>query len=60
MEVLSAAVGHSICLEMITRDPLKVPYLDDKYWAVEKRDTQGSKIKVGLVKAWLSHCRSAV
>ncbi len=28
------------CLEMITRDPLKVPYLDDKYWAShEKRDT---------------------
>jgi 3-oxoisoapionate decarboxylase len=27
------------CLEMITRDPLKVPYLDDKYWAsFEKRD----------------------
>jgi sugar phosphate isomerase/epimerase len=27
------------CLEMITRDPLKVPYLDDKYWAShEKRD----------------------
>lgn len=28
------------CLEMITRDPLKVPYLDDKYWAShDKRDT---------------------
>jgi 3-oxoisoapionate decarboxylase len=27
------------CLEMITRDPLQVPYLDDKYWATyEKRD----------------------
>jgi sugar phosphate isomerase/epimerase len=27
------------CLEMITRDPLRVPYLDDKYWAsFEKRD----------------------
>jgi len=27
------------CLEMITRDPLSVPYLDDKYWAsFEKRD----------------------
>ncbi|MFI4946956.1 MAG: sugar phosphate isomerase/epimerase family protein [Burkholderiales bacterium] len=22
-----------MCLEMITRDPLKVPYKDDKYWA---------------------------
>ena len=28
-----------LCLEMITRDPLKVPYLSDKYWAsYEKRD----------------------
>ena len=27
------------CLEMITRDPLKVPYRDDRYWATyEKRD----------------------
>jgi hypothetical protein len=27
------------CLEMITRDPLKVPYLDDAYWATyERRD----------------------
>lgn len=27
------------CLEMITRDPLRVPYLDEKYWAsYEKRD----------------------
>ena len=27
------------CLEMITRDPLKIPYLDEKYWAsYEKRD----------------------
>lgn len=27
------------CLEMITRDPLKVPFLDDQYWAShEKRD----------------------
>lgn len=24
------------CLEMITRDPLKVPYLDDKYWITYK------------------------
>jgi sugar phosphate isomerase/epimerase len=40
MEVLRR--GRSdvrFCLEMITRDPLKVPYLDDKYWAShEKRD----------------------
>lgn len=28
------------CLEMITRDPLKVPYRDDRYWATfKKRDT---------------------
>ena len=28
-----------LCLEMITRDPLKVPYRDDRYWATfEKRD----------------------
>ncbi|HZS04570.1 MAG TPA: TIM barrel protein [Blastocatellia bacterium] len=28
------------CLEMITRDPLKVPYLTDHYWVTwEKRDT---------------------
>jgi sugar phosphate isomerase/epimerase len=28
-----------LCLEMITRDPLKVPYLEDKYWATyEARD----------------------
>ena len=28
-----------LCLEMITRDPLKVPYLEDKYWVTyEKRD----------------------
>ncbi len=27
------------CLEMITRDPLKVPYLDDQYWVTyERRD----------------------
>lgn len=24
------------CLEMITRDPLKVPYLEDKYWVTYK------------------------
>lgn len=29
------------CLEMITRDPLKVPYLTDHYWATyTQRDTQ--------------------
>jgi sugar phosphate isomerase/epimerase len=28
-----------LCLEMITRDPLKVPYRDDRYWATfKKRD----------------------
>jgi 3-oxoisoapionate decarboxylase len=27
------------CLEMMTRDPLKVPYLEDRYWVTrEKRD----------------------
>jgi hypothetical protein len=27
------------CLEMITRDPLKVPYLEDGYWVTyERRD----------------------
>jgi 3-oxoisoapionate decarboxylase len=27
------------CLEMITRDPLRVPYLEDRYWATyERRD----------------------
>ncbi len=32
------------CLEMITRDPLQVPYLDDTYWATyEKRD--GNRIE---------------
>ena len=43
------------CLEMITRDPLKVPCLDDKYWATYgKRDTtkiENFKTSV-LSKAW--------
>jgi 3-oxoisoapionate decarboxylase len=40
IEVLRAARPDvPLCLEMITRDPLKVPYLDDAYWATyEKRD----------------------
>jgi sugar phosphate isomerase/epimerase len=40
MEVLRRSKPDiHFCLEMITRDPLKVPYLDDKYWATyEKRD----------------------
>jgi len=40
IEVLRAARPEApLCLEMITRDPLKVPYLDDAYWATyEKRD----------------------
>lgn len=40
IEVLRAARPEvPMCLEMITRDPLKVPYLDDAYWATyEKRD----------------------
>jgi len=43
------------CLEMITRDPLKVPYLDEKYWAsYEKRDTAKlEKFKTSVLsKAW--------
>ena len=40
IEVLKAARPEiPMCLEMITRDPLKVPFLDDAYWATyEKRD----------------------
>ncbi len=40
IEILRAARSDvSLCLEMITRDPLKVPYLDEAYWATyEKRD----------------------
>jgi sugar phosphate isomerase/epimerase len=40
IDVLRAARPDvPLCLEMITRDPLKVPYLDDTYWATfEKRD----------------------
>jgi 3-oxoisoapionate decarboxylase len=40
VEVLRASRPDvPLCLEMITRDPLKVPYLDDAYWATyEKRD----------------------
>lgn len=34
IEVLRASRPEvPLCLEMITRDPLKVPYLDDSYWA---------------------------
>ena len=34
IEVLRAARPEvPLCLEMITRDPLKVPYRDDVYWA---------------------------
>ena len=34
IEVLrSARPKLPMCLEMITRDPLKVPYRDDGYWA---------------------------
>lgn len=43
------------CLEMITRDPLKVPYLDDTYWAShDKRDTAKiEKFKTSVLsKAW--------
>jgi 3-oxoisoapionate decarboxylase len=43
------------CLEMITRDPLTVPYLDDKYWAShEKRDTARiEKFKSAVLsRAW--------
>lgn len=43
------------CLEMITRDPLKVPYLDDKYWAShEKRDAAKiEKFKASVLSnAW--------
>ena len=40
VEVVRAARPEApLCLEMITRDPLKVPYLDDAYWVTyEKRD----------------------
>ncbi len=40
IEILRAARPDvSLCLEMITRDPLKVPYLDEAYWATyQKRD----------------------
>jgi sugar phosphate isomerase/epimerase len=39
-----------LCLEMLTRDPLKVPFLDDAYWATyEKRD-----------EARLEHFRASV
>jgi sugar phosphate isomerase/epimerase len=27
----------SFCLEMMTRDPLKVPYLEDRYWVTRER-----------------------
>jgi 3-oxoisoapionate decarboxylase len=39
-EVLRAARPEApLCLEMLTRDPLKVPCFDDAYWATyEKRD----------------------
>src|SRR5215813_6119686 len=56
MEVLRR--GRSdihFCLEMITRDPLKVPYLDDKYWAsYEKRDNAKiERFKASVLsKAW--------
>jgi hypothetical protein len=44
-----------ICLEMITRDPLKVPYKSDQYWVTyEKRDE--ARIRKfensGLKRAW--------
>jgi sugar phosphate isomerase/epimerase len=32
-ELRKAKPGLPMCLEMITRDPLKVPYKGDKYWA---------------------------
>jgi sugar phosphate isomerase/epimerase len=40
IETLRKARGDvHLCLEMITRDPLKVPYLKDGYWVTyEKRD----------------------
>jgi len=40
IEVLRASRPETpLCLEMITRDPLQVPYLDEVYWATyEKRD----------------------
>jgi sugar phosphate isomerase/epimerase len=31
--VRAARPDVNLCLEMITRDPLPVPYLDDRYWA---------------------------
>jgi sugar phosphate isomerase/epimerase len=40
VEILRAAKPEvPLCLEMLTRDPLKVPYLEDSYWVTyEKRD----------------------
>jgi sugar phosphate isomerase/epimerase len=44
-----------LCLEMITRDPLKVPYLDDAYWVTYARRDE-ARIETFraavLAKAW--------
>ncbi len=44
-----------LCLEMITRDPLKVPYKTDKYWATypQRDDARIQKFERGVLsKAW--------
>jgi len=44
-----------LCLEMITRDPLKVPYLDDAYWVSYARRDEGriERFRAAvLAKAW--------
>jgi sugar phosphate isomerase/epimerase len=56
IEVLRAARPDvPLSLEMITRDPLKVPFLDDGYWAsYEKRDEgRVERFRAAvLAKAW--------
>jgi sugar phosphate isomerase/epimerase len=46
-----------LCLEMITRDPLKVPYLEEGYWATfggrDERRVERFRAEV-LPKAWSS------
>jgi sugar phosphate isomerase/epimerase len=44
-----------LCLEMITRDPLEVPYLDDGYWATFGHRDEGRIERfraTALAKAW--------
>jgi sugar phosphate isomerase/epimerase len=44
-----------LCLEMITRDPLNVPYLDDAYWVTYARRDEGriERFRAAvLAKSW--------